>query len=108
LLIKKITHSLTITYFLGFIKTYAPMKVVVCILFHEKTTYVRKEKVKTILYQVGFNGGDGFNYFALNQSRTNAIIGLASLTNVDLPGKFVFRIDTAVIEHGGCNTEGKT
>ncbi|XP_060071369.1 protein mesh-like [Ylistrum balloti] len=56
--------------------------------------------------QVGFNGGDGVNFYALNESRTPAIINVAHLSNVELDGKFVFRIDTAKIEEGGCNTGG--
>ncbi|XP_069118209.1 protein mesh-like isoform X2 [Argopecten irradians] len=56
--------------------------------------------------QVGFNGGDGVNFYALPESRTSAIANLASLSNVKTNGKFVFRIDTAQIEKGGCNTGG--
>ncbi|OWF44878.1 Sushi, nidogen and EGF-like domain-containing protein 1 [Mizuhopecten yessoensis] len=56
--------------------------------------------------QVGFNGGDGVNFYALDESRTSAIVNLAHLSNVKNGGKFVFRIDTAKIEKGGCNTGG--
>ncbi|XP_033733509.1 mucin-like protein [Pecten maximus] len=54
--------------------------------------------------QVGFNGGDGVNFYALPESRTPAIINLPRMSNVKTNGKFVFRIDTASIENGGCNT----
>ncbi|OWF50292.1 hypothetical protein KP79_PYT23936 [Mizuhopecten yessoensis] len=56
--------------------------------------------------QVGFNAGDGVNYYAVNESRTDAIINLPRLSNVHVDGKFVFRIDTETIEQGGCNTGG--
>ncbi|XP_069107045.1 protein mesh-like [Argopecten irradians] len=56
--------------------------------------------------QVGFNAGDGINYYAVNESRTAAIINLPRLSNVHVDGKFVFRIDTETIEQGGCNTGG--
>ncbi|XP_033734958.1 sushi domain-containing protein 2-like [Pecten maximus] len=56
--------------------------------------------------QVGFNGGDGVNFYALDESRTPSIVNLARMSNVKTNGKFVFRIDTAKIENGGCNTGG--
>ncbi|XP_060075248.1 sushi domain-containing protein 2-like [Ylistrum balloti] len=56
--------------------------------------------------QVGFNAGDGINFYAVNESRTDAIINLPQLSNVQVDGKFVFRIDTETIEQGGCNTGG--
>ncbi|XP_033727091.1 protein mesh-like isoform X2 [Pecten maximus] len=56
--------------------------------------------------QVGFNAGDGINYYAVNESRTDDIINLPRLSNVHVDGKFVFRIDTETIEQGGCNTGG--
>ncbi|KAJ8302770.1 hypothetical protein KUTeg_019166 [Tegillarca granosa] len=54
--------------------------------------------------QVGFNAGDGVNFYALNTSRTAKILNIASESNVATPGRFMFRIDTEKIEDGGCNT----
>ncbi|XP_061189930.1 sushi domain-containing protein 2-like [Saccostrea echinata] len=56
--------------------------------------------------QVGFNAGDGKVYYVVNGSRTADIVNINSKSNVDIPGKFVFRIDSSKIGGGGCNTEG--
>ena len=40
-------------------------------------------------------------------SRTNDIVNVDEYSNVEIPGKFAFRIDTSDISDGGCNTEGK-
>jgi hypothetical protein len=57
--------------------------------------------------QVGFNAGDGANYFSLPASRTPDIINVTSMSNVNIPGQFIFRVDSAEIKQGGCNTNGK-
>ena len=57
--------------------------------------------------QVGFDAGDGVNYFALPASRTSEIINVTSMSNVNNPGLFMFRVDSAGIKQGGCNTKGK-
>jgi hypothetical protein len=57
--------------------------------------------------QVGFDAGDGVNYFALPASRTSEIINVTSMSNVNIPGLFMFRVDSAGIKQGGCNTNGK-
>lgn len=56
--------------------------------------------------QVGFNAGDGKVFYAVNASRTPAILGINNMSNINVPGKFVFRIDMAEISNGGCNTRG--
>ena len=57
--------------------------------------------------QVGFDAGDGVNYFALPASRTSEIINVTSMSNVNIPGLFIFGVDSAGIKQGGCNTNGK-
>ena len=57
--------------------------------------------------QVGFDAGDGVNYFALPASRTSEIINVTSMSNVNIPGLFMFRVDSAGIKQGGCSTNGK-
>ncbi|XP_061189929.1 protein mesh-like [Saccostrea echinata] len=57
--------------------------------------------------QAGFNAGDGKIYFAVNGSQTSDIININQKTNVGIPGKFAFRIDTSLVETGGCNTDGR-
>ncbi|XP_013410389.1 sushi, nidogen and EGF-like domain-containing protein 1, partial [Lingula anatina] len=57
--------------------------------------------------QVGFNAGDGKNYYAVNGSRTGAIINIGSMSNVGQPGKWVFRTDDLDIKDPECNLNGK-
>ncbi|CAF1275999.1 unnamed protein product [Adineta ricciae] len=53
--------------------------------------------------QAGFNAGDGVISKMLKYSRTENITLLVNESNVNVPGLFAFRIDTANIEAGGCN-----
>jgi len=59
--------------------------------------------------QVGFDAGDGVNYFELPASGTSEVVNIASMSNVDadLTGLFIFRVDSAEIKQGGCNSNGK-
>ncbi|CAC5386536.1 Sushi, nidogen and EGF-like domain-containing protein 1,Alpha-tectorin [Mytilus coruscus] len=54
--------------------------------------------------QVGFDAGDGHNYMAIRESRTPAVKQVASLSNVNIAGKFVYRTDTETVKDGGCTT----
>lgn len=56
--------------------------------------------------QVGFNAGDGHHYFSLSGSRTDQIINITSTSNMDIHGRWLFRLDSHVIKDGGCNTQG--
>ncbi|VDI51850.1 Hypothetical predicted protein [Mytilus galloprovincialis] len=56
--------------------------------------------------QVGFDAGDGNNFFVLDASRTADIINVKTMSNIDVPGKFIFRVDSSSIKQGGCNTNG--
>ncbi|XP_013393861.1 sushi domain-containing protein 2-like [Lingula anatina] len=56
--------------------------------------------------QAGFDSGDGENYFAMKESRTDAIVNISSTSSVQTPGRWVFQIDKTKVEKGGCNTEG--
>lgn len=58
--------------------------------------------------QAGFNAGDGKRYFNIPGSRTADVVNVEGTTNVGYPGKWVFRIDDANVEVGGCNNSGKT
>uniref|UniRef100_A0A3P9PLS5 Sushi, nidogen and EGF like domains 1 n=1 Tax=Poecilia reticulata TaxID=8081 RepID=A0A3P9PLS5_POERE len=57
-----------------------------------------------IAAQAGFNAGDGRRYFNIPGSRTTDVVGLEETTNVGYPGRWVFRIDDANVEVGGCNS----
>ncbi|CAL8273332.1 unnamed protein product [Arctogadus glacialis] len=56
-----------------------------------------------IAAQAGFNAGDGKRYFNIPGSRTPDVAGVEGTTNVGHPGRWVFRIDDAEVEVGGCN-----
>lgn len=57
--------------------------------------------------QAGFNAGDGKRYFNIPGSRTADVVNVEGTTNVGFPGRWVFRIDDANVEVGGCNDSGK-
>jgi hypothetical protein len=54
--------------------------------------------------QAGFNAGNGITFETLPYSNTEDIIQLVNLSNVNLPGLFVYRVDTDQIDAGGCTT----
>ncbi|XP_048720780.1 sushi, nidogen and EGF-like domain-containing protein 1 isoform X2 [Caretta caretta] len=56
-----------------------------------------------IAAQAGFNAGDGKRYFNIPGSRTDDIVDVEMTTNVGIPGRWVFRIDDAQVQVGGCN-----
>ncbi|XP_028259487.1 sushi, nidogen and EGF-like domain-containing protein 1 isoform X2 [Parambassis ranga] len=56
-----------------------------------------------IAAQAGFNAGDGKRYFNIPGSRTDDVVNVEETTNVGYPGRWVFRIDNANVEVGGCN-----
>uniref|UniRef100_A0A671W0Q0 Sushi, nidogen and EGF like domains 1 n=1 Tax=Sparus aurata TaxID=8175 RepID=A0A671W0Q0_SPAAU len=56
-----------------------------------------------IAAQAGFNAGDGKRYFNIPGSRTADVVNVEGTTNVGYPGRWVFRIDDANVEVGGCN-----
>jgi hypothetical protein len=44
--------------------------------------------------QIGFNAGDGYSSFMLNEALTDETINVGELSNVEKPGVFMFRIDS--------------
>ena len=52
--------------------------------------------------QAGFNAGDGIVFEMLPYSRTTNVRLLVNISNVNVPGLFIFRIDTDTIAVGGC------
>jgi len=63
------------------------------------------EDTRSLPAQVGFNAGDGIRYFAVPQSRLPEIIDIASTSNVDVPGVWIFRVDRGTIRAAGCSNE---
>lgn len=52
--------------------------------------------------KVGFDSGNGHNYKAIPESRTPSVINVPTLSNIKVPGKFVYRLDTEIVTDGGC------
>ncbi|XP_030839937.1 uncharacterized protein LOC583108 isoform X2 [Strongylocentrotus purpuratus] len=48
--------------------------------------------------QVGFNDGDGVNFYSVPGSRTAAVIDIATTSNIGVSGRWVFRTDDSNIE----------
>ncbi|KAK3766711.1 hypothetical protein RRG08_046008 [Elysia crispata] len=48
--------------------------------------------------QAGFNAGDMKNFYEIEGSREAAIINLTQTSNVEIPGKWIFRVDSEEIE----------
>ena len=54
----------------------------------------------------GFNSGENGVYYQLNGSLTSNILKISNGSNVDVTGKYIFRIDESSIESGGCIEDG--
>eukprot|EP00105_Crassostrea_gigas_P046428 XP_019930576.1 PREDICTED: sushi, nidogen and EGF-like domain-containing protein 1 [Crassostrea gigas] len=46
--------------------------------------------------QVGINAGDGINYYSVPGSMKDSMLNLTQMSNVGVPGQFVFRVDVRV------------
>ena len=47
--------------------------------------------------QAGFNAGDGIRHTTIEGSRTEAIVNIETTSNIGVPGKYLFRVDTNTI-----------
>ncbi|XP_059177943.1 sushi domain-containing protein 2-like [Physella acuta] len=50
--------------------------------------------------QAGFNAGDRTNFYEIDGANTEAVINLTETSNLGIPGKWIFRIDSSHIETG--------
>ncbi|XP_039634453.1 alpha-tectorin isoform X5 [Perca fluviatilis] len=58
--------------------------------------------------QSGFNGGDIGHFFNLPGSRSNDVVNIEQTTNVNTPGRWLFRVDTELIDPAnGCSYNGR-
>ncbi|XP_035289969.1 alpha-tectorin isoform X1 [Anguilla anguilla] len=58
--------------------------------------------------QSGFNGGDIGHFFNLPGSRSNDVVNIELTTNVNMPGRWIFRVDTDQIDPAnGCSFNGR-
>ena len=55
--------------------------------------------------QVGFNSGDGENFFSQEDSRSSEVINIASKSNVGIQGMFIFRVDAVIENVDDCSIE---
>ncbi|XP_033100073.1 sushi domain-containing protein 2-like [Anneissia japonica] len=58
--------------------------------------------------QVGFNAGDGRNFYSVPGSRNASIVDIDTTTNVGVIGRWVFRIDEENVIEDGCHNEVNT
>ena len=61
------------------------------------------EDDRSLPAQVGFNAGDGIQFFAVPESRQPEIINITNTSNVNIPGVWVFRVDQEDIVNAGCS-----
>lgn len=60
-------------------------------------------------FQAGFNGGDVGHFFNLPGSRSNDVVNIEQTTNVNIPGRWFFRVDTELIDPAnGCSYNGES
>ncbi|XP_043532334.1 alpha-tectorin [Chiloscyllium plagiosum] len=58
--------------------------------------------------QAGFNGGDNSHFFSLPTSRTSEMMNIEETSNVNFPGRWIFRIDGDTIDpSNGCSLNGQ-
>ena len=50
------------------------------------------------IFQVGFDAGDGLNFYALPSSRTRTIANVERETNVNVIGRYMFRTDSTTVD----------
>ncbi|XP_070554202.1 uncharacterized protein [Ptychodera flava] len=57
--------------------------------------------------QVGFNAGDGKVFYSVPGSQNSSIVDIEDTSNIMVPGRYAFRVDTADISGGdGCDAAG--
>lgn len=66
---------------------------------HRYILFSYSKIVKEIKLQVGFDAGDGVYYYAVQESRTPAVVNISSMSNLvpSTPGKYVFQVNKAVV-----------
>ncbi|XP_071497302.1 sushi domain-containing protein 2-like [Diadema antillarum] len=71
--------------------------------FGNRETGLANDNPSAVAAQVGFNAGDGSNYYSVPGSQTDQILNISvSASNVLIPGRWIFRIDGRAIRAGGC------
>ncbi|XP_028410519.1 sushi domain-containing protein 2-like isoform X2 [Dendronephthya gigantea] len=76
------------------------------IFLYNKITWTFGSASDNTAAQAGFNAGDGIRYFNIPNSRTPAIINIASTSNCQVPGKWIFKIDGDEVVDNGCTSDG--
>lgn len=78
------------------------------LLYHDLQWWAPPPPSTQIGAQAGFNAGDGIVFEMLPYSRTSSVRELVNISNVNVPGLFVFRIDTDTITLGGCGNSSNS
>ncbi|CAH2319465.1 alpha-tectorin [Pelobates cultripes] len=61
-----------------------------------------------VMAQAGFNGGNSTNFFSVPGSRSPEIVNIEETTNVNVPGRWLFKIDGKEIDPAnGCSLKGQ-
>ncbi|CAG2190305.1 unnamed protein product [Mytilus edulis] len=60
--------------------------------------YAYENADKDTLKTVGFDAGDGIHFYSVTGSQTPGIINITQMSNIGIPGKFIFGVDQATIE----------
>ena len=54
-----------------------------------------------LILQVGFDAGDGINYYSIEGSRTNAMLDIETTSNINIIGKYMFSASSVNITAPG-------
>ncbi|XP_038054969.1 sushi domain-containing protein 2-like [Patiria miniata] len=73
--------------------------------FGDKETGLGGDDDRAVPAQVGFNAGDGLNFYSVPNSQTDDILKINTTTNIRKPGRWMFRIDGKEIEAAGCQND---
>ncbi|XP_022099546.1 sushi domain-containing protein 2-like [Acanthaster planci] len=73
--------------------------------FGDKQTGLAGDNERAVPAQVGFNAGDGLNFYSVPNSQTDEILKINTTTNIRKPGRWMFRIDGKEIEAAGCEND---
>ena len=61
------------------------------------TIFLRMISTITLLSQVGFDAGDGVNFFAIPESQTADVVNVVSSSNIDINGMRLYKLSDAQI-----------
>ena len=69
----------------------------VIFLYADNLIQWSRGSASTVDAQGGFNAGDGTRHFTIEGSQTPAIVDIETTSNIGVAGKYLFRVDDAII-----------